>query len=247
MKEPKFLFSTGVNDGMEFERFACQCSPYEYVSCNYQFLQDLDIEKYRLQYVPVGSVQYVQKFCECMNLSLPESISYYGTEKFTKRNILEGKLKDAQDCEFVKPKKIKQFTGVIKSKLRPLSPETDVWISEPVPFESEYRFYIHDFVSEPKILGWSRYDDTETHNPDPNLDYVKLIAQELHDNIGPSAYSLDIGWRSDIQEFDLVELNDAWALGYYSNSDSQSNPPSKEDYAEMLISRWTQILFCNIV
>ena len=245
MNPPKFLLQSG--NVMVNEKFACACTDYDYIHTSYEYLDCLNIDKYKTNYVPVGSVEFITEYCDHVGLKLPETISYYGVEKFIKRRVRGGKLKDASQDEFVKPKKVKLFTGDIKKYLRPLSPETEVWISEPVPFESEFRFYIQDLVSGPKILGWARYDDKDSYNPDPDLNYVKSIAQELHDNLGPSAYTIDIGWRSDLNEYDLVELNDAWALGLYTNSDSQTNSLSKQDYAEMLISRWRQILFCNIV
>lgn len=245
MNYPKFLFQSGLV--MSNEKFACTCTDYPYIHTSYEYLEHLNVDEYKTNYVPVGSVEFVRKYSDCMGLKLPESISYYGIENFIKRNIREGKLKDADSSEFVKPKKIKQFTGDFKKYLRPLSPETEVWISEPVPFESEFRVYVQDFVSGPQILGWARYDDKDSYNPDPDLNYVKSIAQELHDNLGPGAYSIDIGWRSDLKAYDVVELNDAWALGLYTNTDPQTNSPSKQDYADMLISRWRQILFWNII
>jgi len=245
MNNPKFLFEPG--NILTIEKFAPIMSGYPYEYCHYNNLSMLPPETYKLNYIPVGSVQYIKEYCKIMNLELPNSISYYGLERFLKRDIREGNLEDASDDEFVKPKNVKQFTGDIKKNLRPLSPKTKVWISPAVPFESEFRFYIHDFVNGPKIFGWSRYDDLNVENPNPDLYYIRPIMESLHKQNGPISYSIDIGWRTDIQEYDVVELNDAWALGYYKNNDKQSNPPSEDDYVQMLISRWNQILFCNIV
>jgi hypothetical protein len=245
MNPPKFLLQSGSI--LSIEKYACIRSDYHCEYCHANNIQFLKVDEYRLSHIPLGSVEFVNEFCHRVNLKLPESISYYGVEDFIKRNIREGKLKNADSNEFVKPKRVKLFTGDFKRNLRPLSPETEVWISETVPFESEFRFYIQDYVSGPKIIGWSRYDDLEVINPNPDLEYVEKIAKFIHDNLGPNAYTIDIGWRSDIQEYDVVELNDAWALGYYLNHDEQSNPPKEDEYVEMLISRWRQILFCNIV
>lgn len=247
MKNPKFLLQSG--NILSTEKVACISTVYPYVYCDIRFLSELNVEESKFNYVPVGSVEYVKEYCNHVGLSLPnESITYdYVLDSFIKRKIRFGKLCEALDEEFVKPKSIKIFTGDIKSNLRPLNPETEVWISESVPFESEFRFYIQDYVNKWEILGWSRYDDSDIVNPSPDLDYVNSICKEIHESLGPSAYSIDIGWRSDIQEYDVVELNDAWSLGLYLNHDSQSQPPSREDYANMLISRWAQILFCNLV
>lgn len=246
MREPKFLFQSG--NVMSIEKYACIKSEYPYEYVDYNNISELDVERYKLNYVPVGSVEFVRRFCDHVGLFLPKSLSYLvGIDPYIKRKIIEGKLSDATDDQFVKPKKVKQFTGDLKKNLRPLSPDTEVWISDAVPFESEFRFYIQDLIPEPKIVGWSRYDDLNIKNPDPDLDYINSIVKTLHDDFGPNAYTIDIGWRSDIQEYDIVELNDAWSLGLYLNNDEQTNSPKEEDYAQMLITRWTQILFCNIV
>jgi hypothetical protein len=154
--------------------------------------------------------------------------------------------------DFVKPTAIKLFTGDIKECLELKSPglisdNTSVWISQAVPFESEFRFYIHDFIGGGKIQGWSRYDDKPVRNPEPDFGLVEEIMGVLEANIAPGAYTIDIGWRPDLNRYCLVELNDAWSLGFYENSDPQSNPPTRQQYADMLVSRWRQILFCNLV
>ena len=65
-------------------------------------------------------------------------------------------------------------------------------------------------------------------------------------NISPGSYSIDIGWRPDLNCYSLVEINDGWSLGLYNPTDQQSNPPTRQQYADMLVARWRQILFCNI-
>jgi len=125
--------------------------------------------------------------------------------------------------------------------------DTPVWISEAVPFGAEFRFYVQDFVGGGKIQGWSRYDDTYLQCPEPDFELVEAIMKELEGNGAPGAYTVDIGWRYDLDRYCLVELNDAWALGLYENADPQSNPPTRQQYSDMLVSRWTQIIFCNLV
>ena len=71
--------------------------------------------------------------------------------------------------------------------------------------------------------------------------------KELEGNGAPGAYKVDIGGRCDLGRYCLVELNDAWALGLYENNDPQSNPPTRQQYADMLVSRWRQIVFCSLL
>jgi hypothetical protein len=249
MKTPKFILQSGPV--LSLEKYACRAS--EYYPTTYCSFNDIPTLKADEEYmlVPVGSVEFVREFCNHFNISLPsESLSYYEPiQPYLHRQIRRTTLGEAHPAEFVKPVEVKKFTGDVKSKLRPLSPATEVWASPAVPFESEFRFYIQDYAYPgPKIVGWSRYDDLECVNPDPPIEWVKEIAQSIHDAVGPNAYTIDIGWRPDIQQYDVVELNDAWALGLYRHGgDEQSSPPSYEDYAEMLVSRWRQILFCSFI
>lgn len=237
-------------DVMPIEKVACSFSSYPVRFASYEQLSDPDFEIDRLNAVPVGSVEFTQRFAERLDLTLPSAL-WYPEEFFPLfcRKIREGLLGDAYPEEFVKPSRVvKAFTGCLRKDVpSEVSPEEKVWISEPVPFESEFRFYIQDLANKTQVLGWSRYDDLPVVNPEPDFDLVEGIAEFYHRNLGPSAYSIDIGWRPDLQRYCLVEVNDAWALGYYQNTDRQSNPPTRQQYADMLVSRWRQILFCNVV
>lgn len=245
MKTPKFILQSGPI--LSLEKYACRTSEYyPNSSCSFNDFSTLRSEdEYML--IPVGSVEFVKEFCNHFNISLPtESLSYYEPIRpYLLREIRRTTLGEALSSEFVKPVGVKTFTGDIKNNLRPLSPLTEVWATLSVLFESEFRFYVQDYITGPEIVGWTRYDDLECVNPYPPIEWVKEIAQSIHDAMGPSAYSIDIGWRPDVQKYDVVELNDAWALGLYRHNDEQSSPPSYEDYVEMLVSRWRQILFCN--
>lgn len=231
----KFLLQSG--NILTFEKFACIHSGD---NCDYRYrtydeLDTLNVKEYKNEYVPVGSVEFVRKYCKRMGITLPDSISYLpSVKKYIKREIREGTLDDANENEFVKPKQIKLFTGNIKKKIGSVPSDTKVWISDPVIFESEFRFYIKKSV----IMGWCRYDLLYLDNPDPDINYVNQIIQSIN-NI--NSYVIDIGWRPDLKEYDLVELNDAWALGLYNCRDRQSTPPTNKNYANMLISRWKQI------
>jgi hypothetical protein len=205
----------------------------------------------RYFYVPVGSVEFTKAFCEHFDLLLPtESISYLEQiQHLIKRPIRKTTFAEAKDYEFVKPVSVKTFTGDLKELLEAdpwPAADTEVWAAPYVPFESEFRFYVHNLYPTAKVVGWARYDDLDCTNPHPNVSLITEVMKCMQTD-GPLAYTIDVGWRVDLGEYDIVELNDAWALGLYKNSDPQSSSISYEDYAEMLISRWRQILFCNIV
>jgi hypothetical protein len=253
MKDPIFLLQSG--GPLQTEKVACSFSKYPIRYCSFGDISKLDPKTALIQFVPVGSVEFVKSYSQHVNLVLPEDFSY-GYEgrldKYLMRSVRRGTYGEATLDEFVKPISIKLFTGNIKGNLdldtsRLIFDDTPVWISPAVPFGSEFRFYIQDIIRGTKIQGWSRYDDKQVINPLPDFDLVNDIIEDL-DSIGaPGAYTIDIGWRPDLNQYCLVELNDAWSLGFYENNDPQSNPPTRQQYADMLVFRWTQILFCNLV
>lgn len=251
MKNPTFLLQRGAI--MTTEKAACSLSSYPISYCSYDEIEKLDPKDSLTKFIPVGSVEFTQRFTDHVGIFLPPNLSYYGPVMgYAKRVIRKGSYRDAKLGEFVKPcEKIKSFTGGLKEKLEKegvvIKDDEKVWISEAVPFESEFRFYVQSYANGWEILGWSRYDDLDVKNPDPDLSLVDKLAGQIHRDIGPNAYSIDIGWRPDLDQYDIVEMNDAWALGFYNNSDPQSKPPTKQQYANMLYSRWVQLVFCSIV
>lgn len=194
--------------------------------------------------VPIGTVEFVRKYCEVSNLALPEAFGYEPVEHFLKRDVERALYQNVPDSYFIKPTTVKAFTGGIKSSLPKMDPKLEVWCCEPVPFESEFRFYIDNRSwDKSRIAGFCRYDGLDVTNPAPDLDYVNDIISSLHRNDFCSAYSLDIGWRADIEEYDVVEMNDFWSLGLYTYSDSQSQPLKPGVYAQLAQGRWRQIVF----
>lgn len=250
MKEPVFLLQSG-SEVMPSEKIACSFSNYPVLIAAYERLADMNLVDRRLNLVPVGSVEFTREYARCSNLELPDSLFYpEETHKYFYRKVRETTFEKADEGSFVKPsRKVKGFAAGVKGSLQiEVNPSEPVWESEVVPFESEFRFYIQDTIPKTQILGWARYDGLKVINPEPDLGMVEEIASVYRElRPGPNAYSIDIGWRPDLQRYCLVEVNDAWSLGYYDNQDMQSNPPTRQQYADMLVSRWTQIVFCNIV
>lgn len=235
MKPARFVLQS--EPVLTIEKYACKTVSNNYLSCLFSDVSHLSDDDYNVL-VPVGSVEFVKEFCKHFNICLPvESFSYHEPVRpFLKRDVRRTTLGEANSDEFVKPVGVKTFTGDVKLKLRPLSPLTEVWASPVVAFESEFRYY----VVEREVVGWARYDDIDITNPDPPMGLIEQIIKAIGED-SPCSYSVDVGWRPDLGLYDVVELNDAWALGLYRNSDHQSRPPSYEDYARMLVSRWNQL------
>ncbi len=199
--------------------------------------------------LPIGSVEFVRgamrlaNIDESDNLSYPESLRPYLYREIQRREAgsLTGRW-------FVKPVSTKLFTGFLLDALgRPdrlsdhdraqhdvfigLPPDTPVWVSEPVSWVSEWRYY----VGHGRILGAGRYDDGPDEAPIPDAGQVEqMIAAMDYGGNGPSSYALDVGVL-DSGETALVECNDAWALGYYKGTLLAG------DYIQMLWWRWTQM------
>ena len=255
MKDPTFLLQAG--GPLPTEKIACSFSCYPIKYCPFTDIEKLNPEESLTRFVPVGSVEFVKAYSQHVGIRLPEDFSYgicdSQLDQFLMRVIRRGTYGEATLTDFVKPISIKSFTGNIKGHIEISSagpsPSEDVpvWISPAVPFGAEFRFYIQDFIGGGKIQGWSRYDDSNMVCPEPDIGLVEAIMKELEENIAPGAYTVDIGWRPDLERYCLVEINDAWALGLYENSDFQSNPTTRQQYADMLVSRWRQILFCSLV
>lgn len=191
--------------------------------------------------VPVGTIEFVEAFSNIFNVNLPEDFSYgfdsRNFSEFLKRKIIRTTYSKAPNEWFIKPLKTKLFTGAIKSQLEvKLDSNLEVWSSEPVNFTAEYRFYIH----LNNIVGYSRYDNFDCVSEEMDLDFIQKIINSFKNS--PIAYSIDIGWNVDKNEWCLIELNDAWSLGFYNNSDIDSNPPTNLEYCKMIVDRWNEIL-----
>lgn len=187
--------------------------------------------------LPIGSVEYVQK---CVGLcgghpvfvdSYPKALS-----TFLRRPIHDTRFAQVPDDWFVKPKKLKQFTGGIKSELydrlcvrEPIRPTTPVWSSPPILWRSEWRYY----VLRGKCVGAGRYDDGPEDAPEPDSSVVRAAISAWRG--APAGYALDFGVLST-GETALVEANDGFALGYYKGTLS----PAK--YLELLGTRWAQLV-----
>jgi hypothetical protein len=215
-----------------------------------------DLEQYKIGfidgvYIPVGSVEFVRKVFDISNITEPAWNCYpMSLKSYFHRNVKRGTLGDINNVCFVKPVRTKLWTGVVYDMnidikllsdhdreqyniINSLSKDNEVWISEPIKFLSEYRYYI----CNGKCIGNERYDvDGEDDAPTPDItilnNCIDILTKEYNKNL---TCSIDLGVLNTGQT-SLVELNDGWALGLYGKS------LKSIDYLNMLITRWKQIV-----
>lgn len=200
--------------------------------------------------LPVGTVDFVRKSMRLAGIREPGSLSYPHPLRFAlRRKVLQCLAGEVAGHWFVKPVATKRFSGfVLDPRSSPdqwpecdrveyavfqsIPPETPVWISAPVCWRAECRYYILDG----EIRGYGRYDDGPDEWPEPDLRKVRAWVRDWASCSGtPVAFSLDAGVL-ETGETALVECNDAWALGFYTGTLSFS------DYILMLSSRWSELL-----
>lgn len=189
-----------------------------------------------------GFIGDVHKALQKMGLDIPLSLDYPEELKdFFGREIWQGTLRDVTGHPskqvFVKPVEHKLFTGLLWSgsrqnrlSLAPYPDHTEVWLSEPVTFLSEYRCFILDG----QLKDVRRYKGDWAVAPARGPVEAALKAWK-----GPRAYALDIGVTDDGRTL-LVEFNDAYALGAYGLHATV--------YAQMIEARWeelTEPLLCD--
>jgi hypothetical protein len=199
---------------------------YPRVSISFDNLSSAELKN---NLIPIGSVEFVTKYCSLHNISLPKNKSYpIELASFLKRKIRQGTFGSALETEFVKPIKTKLFTGAVKKELTE-SVESDepVWISDAVEFIAEFRCY----VINGQLVGYSRYDDGDE---DINFDVNIVNSMIERYTTQPIGYTIDVGIVND--ETVLVEVNDGWSLGYYP-----WGTMTEQKYIELITKRWNQI------
>lgn len=186
--------------------------------------------------LPIGSGEFVQKACEMMGVKLPKPLNIpdslmVGLGRFV-WTVKRSELKE-YPC-FVKPlEEMKLFTGFVAKSEKgfDLYPELQGWdgmlfCSEVMgEIISEWRCY----VLNGKVFNCSCYGGDALAFPDKNK-ILELVAKYKD---SPAGYSLDVAVCSN-GETELIECNDAWALGYYGGE--------FVDYFKMVKARWLQIL-----
>ncbi len=199
--------------------------------------------------LPVGSVEFVRSAMALAGFPEPKNFSYPSAlHMHLNREVRQVRAGHVLGHWFVKPVATKAFNGFVFHTLQNpdlldqhdreqydafmrLPPEDRVWISEPVSFVSEIRHYVLDG----RVIGLGRYDDGDLLSPLPDVGVVfDMVCRMNEDSRTPVAYALDVGVLSS-GETALVEVTDAWSIGYYSGT------LLPEDYLRMLWARWQQM------
>ncbi len=132
---------------------------------------------------------------------------------------------------FIKPREGKRFTGLAAHsrsellRVAHIDDDVPVWASEPRRFVSEWRAY----VLRGEVLGVGHYVGDPLRFPD--ADRVRAFLAAYRE--APVAFALDVGVLDD-GTTDLVEVNDAYALGNYGIPSSL--------YVQMIEARWQQLV-----
>lgn len=194
-------------------------------------------------FTPIGTVEFVKAFAEKIGVRLPDPIHATELLKLEGRKYATVRKKDLPLPRktypvFVKPfKELKKFTGFVAKSEKDFELYPDVDWSNTSLFltgvleniVSEWRCY----VLNGKVFACVNYSGDPLRFPSSS-DIVKMII--VHNT--ESFYSLDIAVcrKSGSTEFttNFIEINDAYALGYYGGD--------VELYTKMLDLRWKEII-----
>lgn len=205
------------------------------------------------QAMPVGTVEFVRQAMQAAGILEPTPNPYPNALRaWLHRTVRVVSASQVGLHTFVKPADdLKRFTGFVLDRRWPaeemsaheneqyaalamMAPDDRVWISTPVRFVSEWRFYVLDGI----VLGGARYDDLEDENaPAPDLREVKAAAAAADSELG-HPFALDMGVLEDGTTA-LVETNDGWGTGHYGQA------VTPQVYLKWLIARW-ETLSCEI-
>ena len=196
--------------------------------------------------IPVGGVPFVRAWAAHQGLETVLARQWPGcyppaVYKHLRRSVWSASLDEARALLrdrplFVKPAlftDIKAFTGLLVSGPEP--PEMAgqpgsmrVWCAPPACWVAEFRVY----VVRGQIVGCARYDDGDNEVSGPDLAVVQGMVVDFLD--APAGYGLDVGVTPD-GETTLIEVNDGWALGFYTGCDPDA-------YRRLLDARWAELL-----
>lgn len=197
--------------------------------------------------LPVGSVEFMRAAMALAGIEEPPSVPYpQALRPWLRRHVRQGTVAEVNGRCFVKPAQLKRFDGFVLDTESPpadgdqhargqyavfqsLWPTEKLWISDPVEFLSEWRYY----VAGGKILGLGRYDpDGEEDAPAPDPDEVRAAIAAWGRS---EPYALDMGVLADGRTA-LVEVNEAWAIGLYEKA------LAPKAYLAYLAAGWEQLM-----
>ena len=252
MRPREFTLLCQRDWGGREERLARQVALIEDIEVLGAGLEEID--RYAAQLaggtcVPIGTVEFVRRAMGLAGISEPTNLSYPEVlESYLHRRLERSPAGLVMGRWFVKPIATKAFTGFVFDTFADpedldahdraqceaflaLEPDAPVWVGEAVTWRSEVRYYVLDG----RIVGEGRYDT----GPDDALLPVRSVVSEMARRFSasrgaPVAFAIDAGVL-DSGTTALVEVNDAWALGFYSGT------LEPREYVRILWRRWQQL------
>lgn len=212
------------------------------------------IEKYSFDInkdIIIGSVEATNVFFKECGIEVPKYLGYPECLKsYLGRKIIETKVKDLTNefPYFIKPKNdVKLFTGTLvenENQLKlfktqyPVSEDTELYLSEPLNFISEYRCFVHK--NELQGIHWYKGN----FKIFPTYQAIEEMIRTYKLENSPISYTLDVGVvppsnHSSINKTNtvLIEVNDFWAIGGYGFDGKK--------YVRMTIDRFQEIAKLN--
>jgi len=210
-------------------------------------LKSLDKYEFDLKNdIIIGSVEATCLFFKKCGIEPPKYLGYpKSLEWYLFRNIIGTTVGELNEefPYFIKPKNdVKLFTGtlvensnqlkIFRTHYKDITDQTELYLSEPVNFLSEYRCFVHK--GELKGIHWYKGD----FKIFPHMPTIESMIQDYVDS--PVSYTLDVGMpalSSDSSlnklKTTLIEVNDMWAIGSYGFD--------AKTYVRMTIDRFQEI------
>ncbi len=205
------------------------------------FCPPIELALVQRETIVVGPISSVHQAILLLGNSLPVELDYpdelrdYLGRKVWRSTINKVACQPEAWNIFVKPaRSAKKFTGRAIRTTKDLTGcgdsnrDVDVWCSELVELESEWRC----FVRYGKILDVRPYKGDWRITP-----RYSLIESAVRDfRSAPAGYAIDFGITKQGQTV-LVEANDGFSLGHYGLF--------YLDYAKLLSARWAELMQTN--
>ena len=244
MRPTLVLLQSTASTEIRTARQACLVDNIANVNCTIAGLSAYQSELTSGSALPVGSVEFVREAMRVACIPEPPNISYpEASQRFLGRKVHRVPAGQVIGTWFVKPVATKGFGGFVFDTLSDdrayscadreslsafmrLPADAPVWISEPVKFVSELRYYYR----AGECIGFARYDQSGADEaPIPDFALVDSCARASGIS---SPFAIDFGVLDDGRSV-LVEFNDFWALGLYGHALSPTT------YLSALSERWT--------
>jgi hypothetical protein len=189
----------------------------------------------------IGSVPFVKAALTALGKALPLPNPYPEVlREYLHRTVAVVPMKAAlaliersQTPVFIKPAdRWKSFNGCVPAdgrdiRLNGASRNQNVWMSDAVRFDSEWRVYV--LQGEISHLAW--YDGERERQPDSQV--IHKAVERYVETGAPVGFAIDFGVLST-GETVLVEVNDGFSVGAYEAVEPLA-------YTTLIASRWSEM------